>query len=140
MIVDEAGQVATSVGAGAFALAKRALVVGDVQQLAPVWSLDPETDQGIAEAHELGWRWDSMKEFGLTSSHSSSLMLAAAQSSNWVYSAKNYPGLFLSEHFRCHTDIIEYCNDLLYDGLLVPSRPSRATSSRAKPRELSFFR
>ncbi|WP_237201291.1 AAA domain-containing protein [Rothia nasimurium] len=132
LIVDEAGQVDTSVGAGAFALAKRALVVGDVQQLAPVWSLDPETDQGIAEAHELGWRWDSMKEFGLTSSHSSSLMLAAAQSSNWVYSAKNHPGLFLSEHFRCHTDIIEYCNDLLYDGLLVPSRPLKGYKLEGK--------
>lgn len=132
LIVDEAGQVDTSVGAGASALAKRALVVGDVQQLAPVWSLDPETDHGIAEAHELGWRWDSMKEFGLTSSHSSSLMLAAAQSSNWVYSTKNYPGLFLSEHFRCHTDIIEYCNDLLYDGLLVPSRPLKGYKLEGK--------
>lgn len=132
LIVDEAGQVDTSVGAAAFALAKRALVVGDVQQLAPVWSLDSETDQGVAQAHELGWHWDTMKEQGLTSSQPSSLMLAASQSSNWVYSTKNYPGLFLSEHFRCHRDIIEYCNDLLYDGLLVPSRPLKGYKLEGK--------
>ncbi|WP_426716921.1 AAA domain-containing protein [Corynebacterium auriscanis] len=132
LIVDEAGQVDTSVGAGAFALAKRALVVGDVQQLAPVWSVDPETDEGIAEAHNLGRHWGVMKEYGLTSSRSSSLMLAAVQSSNWVYSEKNYSGLFLSEHFRCHTDIIEYCNDLLYDGLLIPSRPLKGYKLEGK--------
>lgn len=31
--------------------------------------------------------------------------------------------LFLSEHFRCHDGIIEFCNALLYKGMLVPSRP-----------------
>lgn len=123
LIVDEAGQVDTSIGAANFALAQRALVVGDVQQLAPVWSIDGETDHGIANAHGLADRWEEMNTYGLTSSQPSSLMKAAANSSNWTYSNKNYPGLFLSEHFRCHTDIIEYCNDLLYDGLLIPSRP-----------------
>lgn len=55
--------------------------------------IDPESDQGIVEANELGWRWDFMKEYGLTSSHSSFLMLTATQSSRWVYSTKNYPGV-----------------------------------------------
>ncbi|WP_237212233.1 DEAD/DEAH box helicase [Rothia nasimurium] len=40
--------------------------------------------------------------------------------------------MFLSEHFRCHTDIIEYCNDLLYDGLLVPSRPLKGYKFEGK--------
>lgn len=139
LIVDEAGQVDTSIGAGAFALAQRALVVGDVQQLAPVWSVDSETDQGIADAHQLAGHWEEMKELGLTSSQPSALMKAAFQSSNWVYSDKEYPGLFLSEHFRCHTDIIEYCNDLLYDGLLIPSRPLKGYKLEGKTPHAFLF-
>ena len=38
------------------------------------------------------------------------------------------PGLFLAEHFRCHPNTIEFCNVLLYDGLLQAKRP--ASSSR----------
>src|SRR5690606_13545983 len=65
-MVDEAGQVDTSVGAAAFAVANRALVVGDVQQLAPVWSIDPESDEEIAKVHDLESRWPMMKTNGLT--------------------------------------------------------------------------
>lgn len=125
LIVDEAGQVDTSVGAAAFAVAKRALVVGDVQQLAPVWSIDPESDEEIAEVHDLESRWPMMKTNGLTSSNGSSIMAAASAASRWSYGPPDdrLPGLLLTEHFRCHPGIIGYCNELLYQGMLVPSRP-----------------
>lgn len=122
LIVDEAGQVDVSVGAAAFALPKRALVVGDVQQLAPVWSIDPEGDREMASFFGLGQHWESMVDQGLTASDHSSIMAAASAASSWSYGPDADPGLFLAEHFRCHPHIIQYCNDLLYKGMLVPRR------------------
>lgn len=123
LIVDEAGQVDTPVGLPALALAKRALVVGDEKQLAPVWSIDEETDREVAEdAGSRPQTWKaSLQPRGLTCSATSSLMRAASHASRWSY-GQGLPGLFLSEHFRCHPDIISFCNELLYDGLLEPRR------------------
>lgn len=121
LIVDEAGQVDTSVGASAFAFPKRAIVVGDVQQLAPVWSIDPTSDQELAKAAGIPQEeWESMTRKGLTASDHSSIMAAASHAGRWSNGHEHEPSLFLSEHFRCHTDIIEYCNELLYKGRLEP--------------------
>lgn len=128
LIVDEAGQVDTPIGLPAFALASRALVVGDEKQLAPVWSIDEETDREVAAGAGISaaeWTED-LKVRGLTCSPHSSLMRAASHASLWCYD-DGAPGLFLSEHFRCHPDIIGYCNDLLYHGLLEPKRPASAS-------------
>lgn len=125
LIVDEAGQVDTPLALPAFALASRALVVGDEKQLSPVWSIDEATDREVADGAgipENEWKGD-LQPRGLTCSATSSLMRAAAHASRWSY-GRGLPGLFLSEHFRCHPDIIGFCNALLYDGLLEPRRPA----------------
>lgn len=123
LIVDEAGQVDTSLGAAAFALAQRSLVVGDVQQLAPVWSIDPESDRVMGESFDLGPAWHAVERRGLTASDHSSVMMAASGASAWCHGPDDDEGLFLAEHFRCRSEIITYCNRLLYKGQLVPSRP-----------------
>lgn len=125
LIVDEAGQVDTSLGSALFALPKRALVVGDVQQLAPIWSIDPRSDKHLAASFDLAERWEEMRVRGLTASAPSSLMKAASTASHWCYGEHALPGLFLAEHFRCHPRIISYCNDLLYDGMLEPCRSTQ---------------
>ncbi len=125
LIVDESGQVDTPVGIPAFALAKRALVVGDEKQLPPVWSIDPETDREEAKAFKIFHdEWlNYLAPRGLTASAKSSLMRAAAHASAFTY-GNGKPGLFLSEHFRCHERIISFCNELVYDGMLKPMRQS----------------
>ena len=123
LIVDEAGQVDTPLGLPVIALAKRALVVGDEKQLAPVWALDEETDREIAEGAGIErdeWA-DDLRERGVTASAPSSLMRAASHASRWCF-GDGQPGLLLREHFRCHPDIIGFSNELLYDGLLEPKR------------------
>nr|WP_253280894.1 AAA domain-containing protein [Arcanobacterium phocae] len=129
LIVDEAGQIDTSIGASAFAFAKRAIVVGDERQLAPIWNIDPVTDEDLAIGDEssssLMPYWEAMRKRGLTASQPSSVMKAASHAGNWAYSdpAKQpCPGLLLTEHFRCHAGIIGFCNDLIYDGQLQPRR------------------
>ena len=123
LIVDEAGQVDTPLALPVIALARRALVVGDEKQLAPVWSLDEETDREIAEGAGISaddWA-DELRERGLTCSAPSSLMRAASHASRWSFESGE-PGLLLREHFRCHPAIIGFSNELLYDGLLEPKR------------------
>lgn len=128
LIVDEAGQVDTPLGLPSFALASRVLVVGDEKQLAPVWSIDEQTDREVAQSAGIPSReWsEDLQERGLTCSAQSSLMRAASHASSWSYGT-GAPGLFLAEHFRCHPDIIEFCNTLLYDGLLQAKRPARSS-------------
>jgi hypothetical protein len=46
LIVDEAGQVPPEVAGASFALAKKALVIGDTQQIEPIWSVPRRVDIG----------------------------------------------------------------------------------------------
>ncbi|MGP9845093.1 DEAD/DEAH box helicase [Brachybacterium sp. 107] len=126
LIVDEAGQVDTPLALPVIALARRALVVGDEKQLAPVWALDEETDREIAEGAgiEAGEWANDLRERGVTASAPSSLMRAASHASRWSF-GDDEPGLLLREHFRCHADIIGFSNELLYDGLLEPMRAAK---------------
>ena len=46
LIIDEGGQVSPDISGATFALAKKALVVGDTQQLEPIWSITKSVDIG----------------------------------------------------------------------------------------------
>lgn len=146
LIVDEAGQVDTAVGAAAFSLAKRAVVVGDVCQLPPVWGIEDEVDAVVARHYaepDEDWEelWQLMYERGLSASDPSSLMAAAQAACPWSHSYKDEArgevveegGLFLSEHRRCLDDIIRYCNDLIYGGQLEPMRGSKPGAETGLP-------
>jgi hypothetical protein len=123
LIVDEAGQVSPEVGAATFALAKRALVVGDIHQIEPVWGIPPFVDAsnlrevGIEppgeEAGEDGWAFRSSR---------GSVMSLARRAT--ALTCEHDRGLFLSEHRRCVPEVIRFCNELVYQGRLRPLRPS----------------
>ncbi len=137
LIVDEAGQTSPEVAAASFALAKRALVVGDEQQIPPVWGVREALD--IALAMECGVigsddEFARLKANGRNVSSSSVMKIASLSSS---YS-KEGPGLFLCEHRRCYDEIIEYCNALVYDNRLQPMR-GRAEADRKRPSIMSRY-
>ena len=117
LIIDEAGQVDTMVVAASLALAKRVVVVGDEQQLSPIWTREPEEDLRRA-THYLGddpqGTFERMKERGITASKPSSCMRAARSAST--------DDVLLLEHWRCREPIISYCNDLVYHNKLDPMR------------------
>jgi len=46
LIVDEAGQTTPPVAGAAFALARRALVIGDTEQIQPIWEVPGRVDAG----------------------------------------------------------------------------------------------
>lgn len=122
LIVDEAGQVSPEIAAGAFALAKKAVVVGDVYQIEPVWSVNRSLDKALALTSGVIQSVDgysNLDELGLTSFGSSVMKVASKCCKYEKYDEK---GLFLSEHRRCYDEIIDYCNKLVYRGNLIPMR------------------
>lgn len=126
LIVDEAGQVPPEVGAGVFALARKAVVVGDVMQIEPVWNIRPKVDMGnlkkvglIAGNEKVGE--DIYEPKGFLSS-SGSILQMAQNACSFAEEEKRERGMMLVEHRRCYNQIIEYCNELAYQGLLLPLR------------------
>ena len=127
LLVDEAGQVTPESGAATFALARRALVVGDIHQIEPVWSITPGIDQGNLAA--TGLPTEAPETYGDKAHRAScgSIMLLARRAT--ARGTDEDRGLFLAEHRRSIPRIIEYCNRLVYRGRLEPLRedvPSRS--------------
>ena len=127
LIVDEAGQVLPEVAAPSFALARRALVIGDTQQIEPISSLPLAVDIGnLVEAGLLAHAGDRaarerLEAVGLMSRSGSAMRLAQSACRFQPYPRLDR-GLYLFEHRRCYDEIITFCNDLCYKGTLLPRR------------------
>lgn len=130
LIVDEAGQVLPEVAAASFALAKKALVIGDTEQIEPIWSSLSSIDMGnmveenilpVGSQEELAEGYARVCDSG-KSAASGSVMKIAQFSSHYQYDAEMARGMYLYEHRRCFDNIIGYCNALCYHGKLQPKR------------------
>ncbi|ENJ9302061.1 ATP-binding protein, partial [Escherichia coli] len=130
LIVDEAGQVLPEVAAASFALAKKALVIGDTEQIPPIWSIAPAIDIGnmLAEKilsgstqEEITEKYTAIADLG-KSAASGSVMKIAQFASRYQYDPELARGMYLYEHRRCFDNIIGYCNTLCYHGKLLPKR------------------
>jgi len=138
LIVDEAGQVPVEIGAPSFALAKRALVVGDTEQIEPIWSVTENIDKGNIkyifhyDDDKLGKEFELFKMHGKLAS-SGSLMALAQNLTPYRYNEKLPRGMFLNEHRRCFDEIIEYCNKLCYEGELTPKRGTKPKEDNILP-------
>lgn len=124
LIIDEAGQVAPEVAGASFALAKKALVIGDIHQIEPIRSLIDSVDMGNLMQNKLlkdKTLYEALNKTGATVTKGS-VMKIAQRVSRYHYQKKAEPGMFLREHHRCYDEIISFCNDLCYGGLLIPKR------------------
>ncbi|MCE0495940.1 AAA domain-containing protein [Vibrio salinus] len=124
LIVDEAGQALPDVSATAFALAKKALIVGDTDQIQPVWSIPASVDRSNLALFDLlgdEQDYESWLDSGLLASSGNVMRLSQRQCR--FHQFEQLPrGLYLTEHRRCLNSIIDYCNDLIYQGVLEPLR------------------
>ncbi|WP_109151684.1 AAA domain-containing protein [Azospirillum sp. TSO5] len=109
LILDEAGQAPPELAGAPLALARTAVVVGDVKQLAPITELQPPLDRRIALDASLDAA--ALKARSLLSTSGSAMAMAATAS---VYGEPGKNGLRLRNHYRCARSIISYCVDLLY--------------------------
>ncbi len=127
LVIDEAGQITPEQAAPAFSLAKRALVVGDTEQLQPIPRVHPPVDRANLKAYGLLREeadFESFSQSGRAVSTGSVMKIAQQVSRYRKY--ENMGGMLLTEHHRCVKDIIQYCNDLCYHGRLRPKRKNPA--------------
>lgn len=125
LIVDEAGQVSPELAGAAFALARRALVVGDTEQLQPVPRVTAWGDAGNLRRAGLAAtesEADRVADSGIDAASGNAMRLAQRRSGLRIPGLP-YGGMLLTEHYRCAPPIIAYCNELCYGGRLVPVRP-----------------
>jgi len=126
LIIDEAGQVTPEVSIPIFSLAQKAIVVGDLKQIEPIWSIPPKIDLGnlinqniIVDPSQNQY----LNEIGFLAS-SGSIMKMAQNACEYATPlvTKKENGLLLLEHRRCNDEIIGFCNELAYDGILKPMK------------------
>ncbi|WP_288760398.1 AAA domain-containing protein [uncultured Lacticaseibacillus sp.] len=123
LVVDEAGQVSPEVALASFALAKKALVVGDTKQIQPIWTLEKNIDR-VNMRQLVNFREDDIATIENTgfSVASGDLMSATQHQSSFIANEKNVKSIMLKEHFRCLPDIVDYFNKMSYNNQLIPMR------------------
>lgn len=141
LIMDEAGQVAPHVGAAVFALANRAVVVGDIYQIEPFSKLTRGTDRANSIRAGLSGLWRDgnpatphlVSDPRTAAPQGSVMRLAQMATSSVSAGTEKEPGIFLSEHRRCRSEIVEYCNKLIYQGRLKPLSSARKKEPPLRP-------
>ena len=115
LIVDEAGQVPPDVAGAAFALAKKALVIGDTRQIEPIPQIPKFIDianlveRGLLPEDHSEEDLDRIEDTGLTASGGSA-MRVAQRACRYRPEPELDGGLWLFEHRRCYDEIVAYCN------------------------------
>lgn len=136
LIVDESGQVSPELAIPSFSLAKQAILVGDVEQIEPIWSISDEYSSinlkrfGLVSS-ESDDRYAFLHENGFLSS-SGSIMKMARKSCSFEVAGER--GAFLTEHRRCLDPIIAYCNDYVYHGRLLPKKGNKVKYKDLPPK------
>lgn len=130
LLIDEAGQAAPQLAAGAIWRARRVVVVGDPLQLEPVVTIPFTAQQALRRHYGVAETWlpghtsvqqlaDRASRFGTT--------LTTASKPLWV-------GSPLRVHRRCDRPMFDISNAVAYDGLMVfgttPREPVDLPSSQ----------
>lgn len=122
VVIDEAGQAPAYQAVPLLSRARRAVIVGDPQQLEPVVTLDPELLQGVMGSAGLDTRWSpdyaSVQHLADAASQVGTEITSAGGSA-WV-------GLPLRAHFRCANPMFDIANRISYDGQMVLQRKPQA--------------
>lgn len=146
IIVDEAGQISLEIGYIAAWNAKKLICVGDTDQIKPVFPVFKSLDFLISKdekraggnLNDFNIYATEKDNFGSVNGCESSLMHIAQKLCFYhQYQHKNLSrGLYLVEHRRCPDEIIDYCNHIIYKGILIPKKGDFTT---VKAKENSFF-
>lgn len=106
VIMDEASQADVATGMLALSCASNAVIVGDTKQLPNVvTSQQKEQLAAIFSRHRIASAYDFTKNSFLSSL--CSIM------------GERIPNVTLREHYRCHPQIIGFCNQKFYNGELI---------------------
>jgi superfamily I DNA and/or RNA helicase len=126
LVIDEAGQVTPEVSIPVFSLAKKAFVVGDLKQIEPIWTIPSKIDIGNLDALDIlesSNTYTYLNRLGFLASGGSIMKMAQnACEYETPLASRKENGLILLEHRRCNDEIINFCNELAYGGILKPMK------------------
>lgn len=136
LVLDEAGQVSPEVAGAGILLSKRLVGVGDKYQIEPVWNITRQVDMGnlisnklLPNTGDLESVMEAMDQTGRLASSGSAIVMA--QQATATHSSKGLPGVTLINHRRCLPEIVGYCNELCYEGALIPRREPKGDEGNA---------
>ncbi|MBO1317683.1 AAA domain-containing protein [Acanthopleuribacter pedis] len=119
LIIDEAGQVAPELAGAGIALAKRAVVIGDEYQIAPVAGLPRHIEQGNRRECGLNDHDLEFEACGLMVTEGSAMKAADFKQRRRGVRPQ---ATMLLEHYRCVPEVIAFCNQSVYGGRLIAKR------------------
>lgn len=122
LIVDEAGQVPPHLAVPIAGLARRALVVGDVEQLEPVVEVDRRSNLDLRHRHGLNVLSNVHERGHLDVERGNFMAVTQYAAARHEDIDQGRFGVMLKYHYRCRKTIIEFCNKLVYGAIdpLVP--------------------
>lgn len=144
LVVDEAGQASPELAAMGLLLAKKAIVVGDGYQIAPVYNMEASLDWGLfrAKTQQKCSAEASAEAFDQNpwNCHQSSILKVAQQYTNWHQYPNLERGLYLVEHNRCPVEVIQFCDQLIYKNNLRYSITSLYTQETSNGYSLKYVK
>ncbi len=102
-IIDEAGQCNVATSLISIIRAKKLILVGDIQQLQPVITLENSNNEYYKNLYDV----DDVFDYKNNSIYST-----------MISNAPRYKETLLNEHYRCAYDIINFCNKKYYKKML----------------------
>jgi hypothetical protein len=130
LLLDEAGQVGPQQAVGAIWRSRRAVVVGDPNQLKPVTSFSFKAEQALRRGFDIPERWLTTR---------ASAQELADHATGWgteladqVTGGTKWVGLPLVVHRRCDEPMFSISNMIAYDGLMVSGTPQAMGEGFAK--------
>ncbi len=141
LIIDEAGQVTPEVSIPVFSLAQKAFVIGDLKQIEPIWSIPKKIDVGNLTSLNMLQNEndeDYLTKMGFLASSGSIMKMAQnACEFETPLATEKEQGLVLLEHRRCNDEIISFCNELAYNGILKPMK-GKAKDTQVFPSMMAY--
>jgi hypothetical protein len=126
LILVEAGRIPPQLGGAAFGFARKALVLGDGAQMAPDRGVTKAMDRTCLERHGLAGP-DPLPSGAAAATGS---VLQVAQAASGFRKFPPLRGLFLAEQFQGSDELVAFCNELAYQGRLVPAAGRISERSR----------
>jgi very-short-patch-repair endonuclease len=129
VIIDEASQCDIPSALPLLFRARRALIIGDPQQLQHISTLSQSEEQTLAVRHKVDrfvpkWSYNQRSLYDLAEGA--------------IFDRGEQP-FFLAEHYRSHPEIIEFSNRRFYQGQLIPRTSLGSLSERIGNEHLGLF-
>ncbi|TGB04866.1 DEAD/DEAH box helicase [Halobacillus salinus] len=124
LMIEESGQMLPEMAAAVIPFSKQVVAIGDIHQVKPLWNSTKTFD--VANMVNYGWNEEEdprvLFDSGRAASKGSMLRVCQHLSRYQVH--PDVDGMFLTEHRRCVPEVINYCNELIYQSWLKPIRSS----------------